>query len=78
MRWQLLGGEISAVGDTTTLVKLGLRGDGELDLDGSVLGVKDDAGLTILGVAGRVITFWNSSFDTPRISDILATIAGSQ
>ena len=78
MRWQLLGGEVSAAGDTTRLVKLGFRGDGELDLDGSVLGVKEDAGLKTLGVAGRDITFWNSSFDTPRISDILETIEGSQ
>ena len=40
-----------------TLVKLVFLGDGEFDLDGSVLGVKDDAGLTNFGVSGRVITF---------------------
>ena len=50
---------------------------GELDLDGCVLGVKDDAGLDTLGVAGRVITFLKSSCDTPRISATLATISES-
>ena len=66
----------SRLGDNTAVVEVVLR-VGVLARDEVVLGVREEAGLEVLGVAGLVTTFLKSSWLMPRISDTFATIVGS-
>ena len=50
----------SRLGDKTAVVEVVLR-VGVLAREEAVLGVREEAGLTVLGVAGRVTTFLKSS-----------------
>lgn len=64
------------IGDLSREVRLSEtsgRQPGELQREGWLLGVAEEAGLTNLGVLGRVMTRVSSSRLMPRFSDILAT-----
>ena len=50
---------------------------GDDDREAVVLGVKEDAGLDTLGVAGLVTTFLKSSSLRPRRSLTFVTVSGS-
>ena len=69
------------IGDLSREVRLsGMSGrlPGELQRDGWLLGVAEEAGLINLGELGRVMTRVRSSGLMPRLSDILVTTAELQ
>ena len=65
----VVSGEVKLSGKSGRLL-------GELQREGWLLGVAEEAGLTNLGELGRLMTRVRSSLLMPRFSDILATMAG--